>query len=74
MNKDEIIDKIIEDLPNHSTRPLMSDEDWRGWIAEAFDKGFEEGSKKEKELRRFNSAIIIKIDELVKTANSFAGD
>lgn len=41
MNKRQIIEKIIDDLPTRDMRSEMSRNEWYGWFEEAFDKGFE---------------------------------
>lgn len=42
MNKKQIIDKIIDDLPTRDLRGEMSPQEWYGWFEEAFDKGYAE--------------------------------
>ena len=42
MNKKQIIDKIIDDLPTRDMRGEMSPDEWYGWFEEAFDKGYAE--------------------------------
>jgi len=42
MNKKQIIDKIIDDLPTYDVRGEMSHDEWYGWFEEAFDKGYAE--------------------------------
>lgn len=45
MNKKQIIDKIIDDLPTRDMRYEMSADEWYGWFEEAFDKMVEIGCK-----------------------------
>ena len=42
MNKKQIIDKIIDDLPTLDARGEMTRDEWYGWFEEAFDKGHAE--------------------------------
>jgi len=39
-NKEEILNKIIEDLPNQEYRGEMTKDEWYGWFEEEFDKGY----------------------------------
>ena len=39
-SKEEILDKIIEDLPMQEYRGQMTKDEWYGWFEEAFDKGY----------------------------------
>ena len=48
MDKKQIIDKIINDLPTRDIRGEMSSNEWYGLFEEAFDKGYAEA------LRLFN--------------------
>lgn len=43
MSKEEILDKIIIDLPIPCVREEMSDLEWRGWFEEVYDKAYKEG-------------------------------
>lgn len=36
--KEEIIRKVIFDLPHYSVRESMSDDEWYGWFEEVYDK------------------------------------
>lgn len=38
MNKEQIISKIVNDLPVRELRNGMSDEEWYGWFEECWDK------------------------------------
>ena len=42
MDKKRIIDKIIDDLPTRDMRVEMTNDEWHGWLEEAFDKGYAE--------------------------------
>ena len=42
MDKKQIIDKIINDLPTRDVRGEMSPNEWYGYFEEAFDKGYAE--------------------------------
>ena len=39
-SKEEILNKIIEDLPIQEFRGQMTKDEWYGWFEEAFDKGY----------------------------------
>ena len=39
-SKEEIINKIIEDLPIQEFRGQMTKDEWYGWFEEAFNKGY----------------------------------
>ena len=41
-SKEEILDKIIEDLPMQEYRGKMTKDEWYGWFEEAFDKGYKQ--------------------------------
>jgi len=41
--KDEILDKIIIELPMPSIREEMSDSEWYSWFEEVYDKAYKEG-------------------------------
>lgn len=47
MNKEQIIDKILNDLPTRDVRGEMSSDEWRGWFEEAFDKGYSEALREQ---------------------------
>ena len=38
-SKEEILNKIIEDLPIQEFRGQMTKDEWYGWFEEAFNKG-----------------------------------
>jgi hypothetical protein len=50
MNKKQIIDKIIDDLPTRDIRGEMSPDEWYWWFEEAFDKGYNEALRNMKKL------------------------
>ena len=39
-SKEEILNKIIQDLPMQEFRGKMTDYEWYGWFEEAFNKGY----------------------------------
>ncbi len=41
-SKEEILNKIIEDLPMQEFRGKMTDYEWYGWFEDAFDKGYKQ--------------------------------
>ena len=45
MKKEEIIKKIVKDLPMPCLRDGMTDSEWYGWFEEAYNKGEEQGKK-----------------------------
>jgi len=42
MKKEEIIKKIVQDLPMPCLRDGMTDSEWYGWFEEAYNKGEEQ--------------------------------
>jgi hypothetical protein len=43
MNKKEIIDKVINDLPVRSCRYEMTNNEWYGWFEEVYDLALKQG-------------------------------
>lgn len=41
MNKEDIINKILNDLPSRDLRSEMTNNEWYGWFEEAYDKALE---------------------------------
>jgi hypothetical protein len=39
-SKEEILNKIIQDLPMQEFRGQMTKDEWYGWFEEAFNKGY----------------------------------
>lgn len=43
MERNELIIKIIRQLPMPSCRSIMTDEEWYSWFEEVFEKGYSQG-------------------------------
>jgi hypothetical protein len=50
MDKNKIINKIIDDLPTKDMRGEMAKDEWFGWFLEAFDEGIKYEQERVKNL------------------------
>ena len=41
-NKEEFLNKIIEDLPIAELRSQMTKDEWKGWFEDAYNEGYKQ--------------------------------